>query len=121
MLSVPAGDNAVHYYREVLRIDPRNSRARTGLDEVANRYASLAQRELSRNRANKASHYVRRGLSIRANNRELLTLRRQLAQRQSIPADTWRHPTVRDHSDVNRQVNQKKKPEVYDPLAGISE
>ena len=41
----PDGDNAYETYREVLRLDPDNPVARSGLDAIADRYENMARQK----------------------------------------------------------------------------
>ena len=43
-LLTPAGDNANHYFKEVLALDPGNPVARDGINQIVERYALLARR-----------------------------------------------------------------------------
>jgi hypothetical protein len=72
-LSTPPEDNAYYYYHQVLRLDPKNRKAKAGLTRVAMRYASLAEKEIARNDYRGAQDYVDRGL--RAHDTEPLLLK----------------------------------------------
>ncbi len=80
-LTAPKGRNAFYYYKEVLKRDPQNKAARQGIQDVAERYAQLAERELSRSRYQKALDYIATGLSVDAENRRLWSLKEQVNRR----------------------------------------
>ncbi len=84
-LTTPAEDNALRYYRQVLNIEPDNRGAIEGLEEIAKRYAWLAQRELSESDYVEARRFVRRGLRVQPDNPTLIALRREI-QVQSTSA-----------------------------------
>lgn len=86
-LTAPDGNNAHHFYLEVLKRDPENPEARHGIEDIAERYAQLAERELQRSRHQKALDFVATGLSVDADNRHLWSLKAKInrqaeAQRQ---------------------------------------
>jgi serine/threonine-protein kinase PpkA len=78
-LTAPARDNAYYYYQKVLALDPENVAARQGLTSVANRYADLADLELSKSRYAQAGKHVEKGLYVQADNPRLLTLQKTVA------------------------------------------
>ena len=47
-LTTPSGNNAVEYFRQALALDPDNTRAAAGLDDVAERYTVLISNALDR-------------------------------------------------------------------------
>ena len=47
-LTTPSGNNAVEYFRQALALDPDNTRAAAGLDDVAERYTVLISDALDR-------------------------------------------------------------------------
>ncbi len=76
-LTTPARDNALHYYREVLKLDPGNRAASRGLGAIAQRYAKLAEGLVADYEYEKAQQYIARGLEVQPRNRRLLELREQ--------------------------------------------
>ncbi len=83
-LTKPEKDNALYYYRKVLRLAPKNSRARAGLKTIAVRYATLAEREIGNGDYQKAKHYVGLGFEADKNHARLLRLRREVDTRIRI-------------------------------------
>ncbi len=77
-LMVPKDNNAYHYFQRVRKLDPGNSDARSGIDEIVGRYTKLATDALDENDKKKAEQYVARGLSISPNNKGLMALRDQM-------------------------------------------
>jgi serine/threonine protein kinase len=77
-LTEPKGRNAYYFYKEVLKRDPQNPVARQGIEDVAERYAQLAEREMKRSRNQKALDYIATGLSVDAENRRLWSLKEQI-------------------------------------------
>lgn len=57
-LTKPAYDNAYDRYQKVLRIDPANDSAKTGIKRIGRRYLSLAKEADRRGDRAKARHYV---------------------------------------------------------------
>lgn len=57
-LTKPAYDNAYDRYQKVLRIDPANESAQTGIKRIGRRYLSLAKEADRRGDRAKARHYV---------------------------------------------------------------
>lgn len=77
-LTIPEGDNAYEIYREVLRLDPANQRARQGLSDVVQRYVWLARSSLERGEYRRVEQYTDRGLRLDPDNQELQSLQRLL-------------------------------------------
>jgi type II secretory pathway predicted ATPase ExeA len=73
-LLTPDGDNANHYFTEVLVLDPGNNDARQGLKLIAERYVVLARLANKRRNSKLARVYISRGLGIQPDNRDLLAL-----------------------------------------------
>ncbi|MES9957596.1 MAG: protein kinase [Sedimenticola sp.] len=77
-LSLPAGDSARDYYRQALERDPGNERARSGLTEIADRYARFARQSLRNNRMMKAERHITQGLATQPDHAGLKKLRREI-------------------------------------------
>jgi len=80
-LTAPKGGNAYYFYKRVLKRDPQNAAARQGIQNVAERYAQLAEREMGRSRYQKALDYIATGLSVDAENPRLWSLKEQVNRR----------------------------------------
>ena len=74
-LLVPKNNNAYHYFQRVLKLDPGNSDARSGIEQVVTSYTRLATDALNKYDKKKAEQYIARGLSISPNNESLRALR----------------------------------------------
>jgi type II secretory pathway predicted ATPase ExeA len=82
-LTVPRGNSAYHYYRQVLKIAPQHQGARAGLQRIAARYTTLIERALANHDMDKARWYVARGLMVNPGNPDLLALRHDVEKRES--------------------------------------
>ena len=77
-LLFPENNSAYHYYQRVLKLDPRNSDARHGIEQVAARYATLATEALDNNDKEKAKRYIARGFRISPNDEKLLAVQKRM-------------------------------------------
>jgi len=78
-LLFPENNSAYHYFQRVLKLDPRNSDARHGIEQVAARYATLATDALDNNDKEKAERYIARGFRISPNDEGLRALRERMS------------------------------------------
>jgi putative secretion ATPase (PEP-CTERM system associated) len=74
-LLTPTDDNAYLYFQQVLKLDPGNSDALHGIEQVVARYTALATSALDQNDKEKAGQYITRGFLISPNDAGLLALR----------------------------------------------
>lgn len=79
-LNNPPGDNAVFYYRLVLKRDADNRHAIQGLSKVAARYAELARAARDEENFRQAQEYVARGLEVQPDDAGLLALGEEVRQ-----------------------------------------
>ena len=77
-LSVPAGANAVDYFRQVLELDAENEPAKKGLGRVADRYASLVRRALSDDAPREASRFLANLAEVEPEHPELHALQAEV-------------------------------------------
>ncbi len=77
-LQSPKGDNAYEKYREVLKIDPDNQAARSGLVAVAGRYLGLVEGALSKSDLEEARTYLARAAAIAPHHPDLDTVRSEV-------------------------------------------
>ena len=70
----PEGDNAVHYYRQVLDWAPGNQAALDGLHRVAMLYRDLARNAYRRGNFPEALTMIERGLEVQPDHAELLAM-----------------------------------------------
>jgi tetratricopeptide (TPR) repeat protein len=101
-LITPPDDSANYYYNEALRLDPENQEAREGFNEIATRYASLAERDMKRYQYDKAREYISRGLSVSPQHQRLLELQER-CNRIAARSDSDRSM---QESDSTRSVEQ---------------
>ena len=81
-LTVPANNNALYFYSQVLAQDPNREEALRGLERIAGRYAGLVRAEIDRGNDEKARKYLQRGLQVQANHAELLLQKSELQARE---------------------------------------
>jgi hypothetical protein len=77
-LTTPKGRSAYEYYQRVLELDADNELASEIPDRIAARYAVMAQSALRRDDYGVAARYVKRGLKVQPNSRELITVRQAI-------------------------------------------
>jgi type II secretory pathway predicted ATPase ExeA len=77
-LLFPENNNAYHYFQRVLKLDPRNSDARHGIEQVAARYTTLATEALDKNDKKKAERYIARGFRVSPKDEGLRALRERM-------------------------------------------
>ncbi len=63
-LASPAHDNATDRYRAVLKLEPQNPQARTGLQLVVMRYVDLARQALAKSRIEQADYFLARARGV---------------------------------------------------------
>jgi tetratricopeptide (TPR) repeat protein len=80
-LTKPREDSALHYYREVEKLDPGNSEARRGREKIADRYGVLADKEMNRFDYDNARRYIATGLDVDPDNPRLLALQIEVNKR----------------------------------------
>ncbi|MGF1528895.1 MAG: protein kinase [Candidatus Competibacterales bacterium] len=85
-LTTPAADSALHYYEQVLQLDPDNAPAQRGFTRIAVRYAELAQRQMNRANYPKALDFIEVGLAIKPGFEPLL----QLQSEALAELENWR-------------------------------
>lgn len=78
--------NAVTCYRAILQRDPTNTKAKAGLELVANRYVIWATAALQRGNLSVVDSYLQRLKQVDPNHPKLATLQAQTAQAQSAPS-----------------------------------
>lgn len=119
-LASPAHDNAADRYHAVLKLDPSNPQARTGLQLVVMRYVDLARQALAKSRVEKADYFLARARGVggvAADNSLLAELQKNITAAQagqSRAADRSRY-------DLDRQQLSAKTPELVGLLAEIAE
>ncbi len=80
-LSLPAGNNALERYRQVLLIEPHNPAAARGIQSIVLTYLNMAYREMEASKLDPAGDYLRRAASIAPADRDVLRAQRYLYAR----------------------------------------
>lgn len=79
-LTTPPETSALHYYRQVLQLDPENKEAARGFIEITRRYSWLAQQRIDKGDYTTARRYIDLGLKVDPGNQGLLELKRNIGQ-----------------------------------------
>jgi hypothetical protein len=79
-LTSPEGECAHKYYSEILQLDGNSPLAIAGMQKIADRYAVLAEESYRNLNIAQCREYVRQGLTIAPQHRQLLQLRRDLTR-----------------------------------------
>jgi len=87
-LLTPEEGNAYHYFQEVLALDPGNTEALNGLDQIVERYVTLVRRANKRQATAVARVYISRGLRVQPGNRTLLALQDSMREPPVTPQKT---------------------------------
>ena len=87
-LLTPEEGNAYHYFHEVLALDPGNSDALSGLDQIVEQYVTLIRRANKRQATGLARVYISRGLRVQPDNRVLLALQDSMREPPVTPQET---------------------------------
>jgi serine/threonine protein kinase len=74
----PKGSNAVEAYQAVLEMDPRNRKARNGLDQVATHFTNQARQAMEQGDNSAAQTMLNQGLQAVPKHRELQLLKKRL-------------------------------------------
>lgn len=87
-LTTPPGENAYAYYQKIVALDPAHEEGNAGILRIAERYATLARKELNGENFRLARRYVQRGLGVRSNHAELLELNAEIDQSERAHAES---------------------------------
>lgn len=82
--TTPAGDNALLYYQQILIIDPENKFAATGTQNLAGRYALMANEALNASKLEKAESYVATIMAISPEHPSLTLLTNRIVKVNKI-------------------------------------
>ena len=77
-LSFPAGDSALHYFREALKLQPDSTAARQGISEIVHWYIEQAEQAIRDGDLQLAARYTSRGRSINKYHPKLMALQQRL-------------------------------------------
>lgn len=75
----PIDDCAFKYYKEILKLEPDNTQALSGMDKIGDHLATQAYLEYKELNVTKANHYVDIGLKVLPDQKRLLALKKELA------------------------------------------
>jgi len=93
-LLTPQDDSAYHYFQQVLELDPGNSHAQDGIEQIVARYTTLATfYALDMNDRERAEIYIARGFRISPNDEGLLALRERM---NALPVEIAPEPAPED-------------------------
>jgi tetratricopeptide (TPR) repeat protein len=104
-LTSPRDNSALHYYKQVLQLDPDNEDAKGGVREIATRYAWLADQAMAKSQYTKARRFARLGLSINPSDRHLLTL--QIRASQQISKSTTDNKKITDTPNIPESTSER--------------
>jgi serine/threonine-protein kinase PpkA len=95
-LTLPADNNALYYYRQVLALDAGHAQARQGIDAIVDRYAAMAQKAIAENNLEQARSYLERGFGVRPDHPHLAAVEAEwvLAKQQAEQAEQSRLQAV---------------------------
>ncbi|MDE1461244.1 hypothetical protein [Spartinivicinus poritis] len=82
-LTTPEGDNALSYYREVIRLQPDNVEANQGIEQIVEQYAIWAHRAATQQRWGKAKEYLEKAQQIKPDHPNLQEIADLIKQGQS--------------------------------------
>jgi len=80
-LATPPGDSAYDLYNKILEIDPTNQDAIKGKKDIAGKYYNIAKAKCDVSAWNECEEYVKTGLIIEPENKDLLELQKTLVTR----------------------------------------
>lgn len=83
----PTGDNAAYYYQEVLKHDPANDAALEGLQRIVAFCIHVAEDAMDELRFPTAQKYIQQGLAIDPDNKRLLQLELEVADKPGVIFD----------------------------------
>jgi len=83
-VTAPAGDNALSYYRRVLRLDPGNTPAREGITNIGRRFLDQASDAIALDELDRAASLLGRAERIVPDNETAPLLRKQLDTRRAV-------------------------------------
>jgi serine/threonine protein kinase len=79
-LTTPVDDSALIYYKAIKKVDPDSTIASAGFQDIANRYAVLAEKAYRKFTFDAAGVYVNKGLKVAPSHPRLLRLKAELTK-----------------------------------------
>lgn len=104
-LTTPDEDNAYARYLEVLRLDPKNEQALTGINNIAERYLTWALQNAERGQLKQARHYVQLAETIDPQQPNILPVARRINDMEEIKSVRFKLP-----ESAVRQRNKEALP-----------
>lgn len=129
-LTTPVGDNAVSYYRQVLRLKPENEEAYRGLENIVGRYLHWASSAQQKGDINNAKVYIERASRVLPKDPRIADAKRQLrsipvvkTRTQTKTSNTTKTITKTKPGTFQLDVSQVKRqsPQVKNELALIAD
>ena len=77
-MTTPSGDNAYEHYQAVLKIDPSNVEARSGIQKMVDMYIYFAEKAIADGKKNNARIYLQRAENLAPGSPKLKNLRAEL-------------------------------------------
>ncbi len=107
-LTLPAGDNALESYRQVLELEPGNAEAKAGLVRIAERYEQLARRRQATGELETSLEYIARGLQVLPEDETLLALR-QAVQEAQTKAEQQQDEAKQQQAQAEQQLAEAER------------
>lgn len=120
-LASPAHDNAADRYRAVLKLDPQNAQAQTGLQLVVMRYVDLGRNALAKSRIEQADYFLARARGVGgvpSNNSLLTDLQRHIVAAKAAKAAN--KAAGQQRFDLDEGMLSRKAPELEPILSDIA-
>jgi hypothetical protein len=106
-LLIPSDNNAYGYYQQVLKLEPGNSAALFGMDQIVERYVVLGRKALDQQDRKKAERYIARGSRVLPGDSRLIALQESM----NAPEET----EIRREAEAPQVA--ESKPKDKDPLS----
>jgi tetratricopeptide (TPR) repeat protein len=113
-LTTPVNSNALDTYREILRLEPGNQDATTGIAKIANQYRQWSETQQKAGDYDTALNYIEAALKVTPANTDLLALQIKLqAQAAEHGAEQQKEQKIADLlASANKQLSKTD----FDPL-----
>lgn len=79
-LTSPENDNAFFYYQELLKLEPQNTIAITGMKKITDRYLQMAEISIQKNDVTKAEFFVDKASRVTPDDIRIVNFQNQLAE-----------------------------------------
>lgn len=119
-LATPEGDNAVYWFNSVLRLQPSNVQARTGLQQVLVNYAQWVREALAAGKTDQAAVFLQRGLQLDPASPLLRNLQNELAKARAEVRQRQAQTVQGSLVKVNGRAMDVKSPELLAELKRLA-